>query len=117
MFLQTAEMGLREKINKKDYFLMRLWSIESVPDLSLPPCMFLPKSNPADHKATIPRDTVPFHVCRKEVILSGGVVGSPQLLLLSGVGPAEHLEEVGVPLVHHLPGVGQNFQDHSATLG
>ena len=56
-------------------------------------------------------------MCRKEVILSGGVVGSPQLLLLSGVGPADHLEEVGVPLVHHLPGVGQNFQDHMATMG
>ena len=51
------------------------------------------------------------------MILSGGVVGSPQLLLLSGVGPADHLEEVGVPLIHHLPGVGQNFQDHIATLG
>ncbi len=38
MFHQTAEMVLREKINKKDYFLLRLWSIESVPDLSLPPC-------------------------------------------------------------------------------
>jgi choline dehydrogenase len=54
---------------------------------------------------------------RKEVILSSGVVGSPQLLLLSGVGPREHLKEVGVPLIHHLPGVGQNLQDHIATYG
>ncbi len=51
------------------------------------------------------------------MILSSGVVGSPQLLLLSGVGPREHLKEVGVPLVHHLPGVGQNLQDHIATYG
>ena len=40
MFHQTAEMVLREKIYKKDYFLLRLWSIESGPDLSLPPCIF-----------------------------------------------------------------------------
>jgi choline dehydrogenase len=51
------------------------------------------------------------------VILSGGVVGSPHLLLLSGVGPAAHLRDVNVPLVHHLPGVGQNLQDHAATYG
>ncbi|GMF56192.1 unnamed protein product [Phytophthora lilii] len=48
----------------------------------------------------------------KEVILSGGAVNSPQLLLLSGVGDADHLKEVGVPLVHHLPAVGRNMEDH-----
>ena len=47
-----------------------------------------------------------------EVIVSGGAIGSPHLLLLSGVGDATHLAEVGVPLVHHLPQVGQNLQDH-----
>uniref|UniRef100_A0AAV1THQ7 Glucose-methanol-choline oxidoreductase N-terminal domain-containing protein n=1 Tax=Peronospora matthiolae TaxID=2874970 RepID=A0AAV1THQ7_9STRA len=47
-----------------------------------------------------------------EVILSGGVVNSPQLLMLSGVGDADHLKEVGVPLVHHLPAVGKNMEDH-----
>ena len=47
-----------------------------------------------------------------EVVLSGGAVNSPRLLLLSGVGPAEHLRGVGVDVVHDLPGVGQNFQDH-----
>ncbi|XP_025829119.1 glucose dehydrogenase [FAD, quinone]-like, partial [Agrilus planipennis] len=50
----------------------------------------------------------------KEVILSGGAVNSPQLLLLSGIGPREDLEQVGVPLVHHLPGVGRNLQNHVA---
>jgi choline dehydrogenase len=49
-----------------------------------------------------------------EVLLSGGAVNSPQLLLLSGVGPAEHLREVGVDVVHDLPGVGQGLQDHPA---
>jgi choline dehydrogenase-like flavoprotein len=48
----------------------------------------------------------------KEVIVTSSPVGSPKLLLLSGVGPAEELREVGVPCVHHLPGVGKNFHDH-----
>ncbi|KAI1780614.1 glucose-methanol-choline oxidoreductase [Hypoxylon cercidicola] len=49
---------------------------------------------------------------RKEVILSGGVIGSPQLLQASGVGPAELLTSLNIPVVADLPGVGQNFQDH-----
>ncbi|TWP36061.1 GMC family oxidoreductase [Leekyejoonella antrihumi] len=49
-----------------------------------------------------------------EVILSGGAVNSPQLLMLSGVGPAAHLRDVGVVVVHDLPGVGQNLHDHPA---
>jgi choline dehydrogenase-like flavoprotein len=48
----------------------------------------------------------------KEVIVSAGAIGSPTLLLRSGIGPAEHLKSVGVPLVHDLPGVGENLQDH-----
>ena len=47
-----------------------------------------------------------------EVILCGGAVNSPQLLLLSGIGKAEHLVAHGIPVVHHLPGVGQSLQDH-----
>lgn len=50
----------------------------------------------------------------KEVILSAGAVNSPQLLLLSGIGPKEDLKEVNVPLVHDLPGVGRNLQNHVA---
>jgi choline dehydrogenase len=47
-----------------------------------------------------------------EVILSGGAVNSPQLLMLSGIGPAEHLREVGVEVAANLPGVGENLHDH-----
>ncbi len=47
-----------------------------------------------------------------EVILSAGAIGSPQILQCSGVGPSELLGKVGVPMVHHLPGVGRNLQDH-----
>jgi len=47
-----------------------------------------------------------------EVILCGGVINSPQLLELSGIGNREHLETLGVEARHHLPGVGENLQDH-----
>ena len=49
-----------------------------------------------------------------EVILCGGAINSPQLLMLSGIGPAEHLREHEIPVVRDLPGVGQNLQDHVA---
>jgi choline dehydrogenase len=49
---------------------------------------------------------------RREVLLSGGAINSPQVLLLSGVGPRAELERHGIPLAHELPGVGQNLQDH-----
>ena len=48
----------------------------------------------------------------REVILSAGAIGSPRLLLLSGIGPAEHLRAVGIEVAHDLPGVGGNLQDH-----
>ena len=48
----------------------------------------------------------------KEVILSGGAINSPHLLQISGVGPAAHLQSIGVDVVHDLPGVGGNLQDH-----
>lgn len=48
----------------------------------------------------------------KEVVLCAGAVGSPQILLLSGIGPAEHLKEHNIDVVLDLPGVGQNLQDH-----
>jgi choline dehydrogenase len=47
-----------------------------------------------------------------EVVISGGTIGSPQLLLLSGVGPADHLRAVGVDVVADVPGVGENLHDH-----
>ncbi len=48
----------------------------------------------------------------REIILCGGAINSPQLLLLSGIGPQDHLGALGIPVVQHLPGVGQNLQDH-----
>ena len=48
----------------------------------------------------------------EEIILCAGAVGSPQLLMLSGVGPKDHLGGLGIPVVHDSPGVGQNLRDH-----
>ncbi len=48
----------------------------------------------------------------REIIVSGGTINSPRLLLLSGIGPADELAGLGIPVVHDLPGVGKNFQDH-----
>ena len=50
----------------------------------------------------------------EEIILSAGPIGSPHILMLSGVGPAMHLEEFGIDVIHNLPGVGQNLRDHPA---
>lgn len=53
---------------------------------------------------------------RAEVIVSGGVYGSPQLLLLSGIGPAAHLKEMGIDVVHDRSAVGANLHDHFNTF-
>ena len=48
----------------------------------------------------------------REIVVTSGAIGSPRLLLLSGVGPPDHLKSVGIKPVHELPGVGENLQDH-----
>lgn len=56
-------------------------------------------------------ETVQLHA-RREVVLSAGAINSPQLLLLSGIGPAAELARHGIDQQHELPGVGENLQDH-----
>ncbi|WP_051279919.1 GMC family oxidoreductase [Hellea balneolensis] len=51
----------------------------------------------------------------KEVLLCAGAIGSPQILMLSGVGPAEHLREHGIDVIENLPAIGQNLADHLRT--
>ena len=53
-----------------------------------------------------------FTVDGDEIILSAGAIASPQLLMLSGVGPADHLRSVGIEPVHNLPGVGRSMKNH-----
>ena len=53
-----------------------------------------------------------FKVEGDQVILSAGAIGSPHLLMLSGVGPTAHLTSLGIPMVQDMPGVGQNLRDH-----
>ena len=53
-----------------------------------------------------------FTVEGEQIVLCSGAIGSPQLLMLSGVGPADHLKSMGIELVHESPGVGQNLRDH-----
>lgn len=52
--------------------------------------------------------------CTAEVVLSAGALNSPQLLMLSGIGPADRLSALGIPVVEDLPGVGENLQEHPA---
>jgi choline dehydrogenase len=59
------------------------------------------------------RDGRALHVtARREIVLAAGSIGSPQILQLSGVGASERLQALAIPLVHELPGVGENLQDH-----
>jgi choline dehydrogenase len=58
------------------------------------------------------RDGKPEQVRGNQIVLSSGVIDSPKLLMLSGIGPADHLTSLGIPVVADVPGVGQNFQDH-----
>lgn len=57
-------------------------------------------------------DTLQSAVARKEVVLCGGTINSPQLLMVSGIGPAESLLRVGVGVIADVPGVGENLQEH-----
>jgi choline dehydrogenase len=62
---------------------------------------------------TVRRDGKELHLkARREVVLSGGTVNSPHLLQISGIGPAAHLQSIGVKVRHELPGVGANLSDH-----
>ncbi|HEU5375313.1 MAG TPA: choline dehydrogenase [Ktedonobacteraceae bacterium] len=62
--------------------------------------------------AYIEGDKVETVRANREVLVCGGAINSPQILMLSGVGPAEHLRSVGIEVIADLPGVGENLQDH-----
>ena len=60
----------------------------------------------------MPNEQVIVAHARREVVLSAGALATPKLLQVSGIGPAEHLQQIGVPVVHDAPEVGENYQDH-----
>jgi choline dehydrogenase len=53
----------------------------------------------------------------REVLVTAGAIQTPKLLMLSGIGPADHISSMGITVVHALPGVGQNLQDHPLIIG
>lgn len=57
-----------------------------------------------------------FTIEASEIILCGGAINSPQLLMISGIGPRRHLEELGISVLDDLPGVGQNLRDHPSAF-
>ncbi len=60
----------------------------------------------------IAQSGTPTYAEAAQVVLAAGAIGSPQLLMLSGIGPRAHLREVGIDVIHDLPGVGENLHDH-----
>ncbi|XP_066149017.1 glucose dehydrogenase [FAD, quinone] [Euwallacea fornicatus] len=73
-----------------------------------------PQSNEAYGVEVLKDGTMQVIYASKEVIVSGGAVNSPQILLLSGIGPKQDLAKMNIPTVHNLPGVGENLQNHVA---
>jgi len=67
----------------------------------------------AAHKNDVKPKSIVVIKAKKEVILCGGSINTPQILMLSGIGPKDHLKEYNIPLVKDLPGVGSNLQDHT----
>ncbi len=85
------------------------------PNLTLQPETLVHKVNFDGKRATgltLEHDSEVEEVEGENIILSAGAIGSPHLLQLSGVGPSDRLENVGVPVVHDSPGVGRNLRDH-----
>ena len=66
-------------------------------------------------KNSIDKNKIEKIYAEKEIILSGGSINSPQLLMLSGIGDANHLKEKGISVVNDVKGVGRNLQDHLET--
>ena len=74
-----------------------------------------PRAVAVEYRANGGRGPLQLLRCKEgsgEVVLSAGAFGSPQLLMLSGIGPVDHLSEHGIRVVRHLPGVGANLHDH-----
>ncbi|PCF94461.1 GMC family oxidoreductase [Vreelandella nigrificans] len=102
----TAKAFLRTALKRDN---LTLWHSTQVNRL----CFEKKQGMPRCCAVEVVRNGEPVRVsAQKEVVLCAGAIGSPHLLLLSGVGPAKHLRDHNIALVHDLPGVGENLQDH-----
>jgi choline dehydrogenase len=77
--------------------------------------MTVSRARTASISAFNPRHALCVAYARREVVLCGGAVNSPQLLMLSGIGDRDHLVDHGIDVVYHSPEVGQNLLDHLTT--
>ena len=103
----TAKAFLRPTCMQRPNFT--LWTGTQVTRLSFASA----PGNPRCSGVKVCKDGQMLEVsAREEVILCAGAIGSPQILQLSGVGPAQHLQSLGIPVIKDLPGVGENLQDH-----
>ncbi|KAF8511924.1 GMC oxidoreductase [Gautieria morchelliformis] len=101
----SIAMSRRDRLTICTSTIARRLDIKSTPDGNLRvEGVFLQSVKPGS-SATYVR-------ARREVIVASGALGSPCLLMLSGVGPCAHLQELGIPVLKDLPGVGSNLQDH-----
>ncbi|ODM92652.1 Glucose dehydrogenase [FAD, quinone], partial [Orchesella cincta] len=104
-FLQPIRQSRRDKLTIRKYALVTKWHKEDI-------VLFKGSNNLAFGVEYEKGGIVHQAKCTKEVILSAGAVGSPRILMQSGIGAAQHLESVGINTRVNLPGVGQNLQDH-----
>ena len=119
-FLLETERACRERVTEKGRLTIKTHALVTkvLFEDGAPPRAIGVEARLGEHlfqadpsfSASAPYETVQFR-CKREVILSGGTFNSPQLLLLSGIGPAELIRKLGVRCISDLPGVGQNLQD------
>ncbi len=103
--VSTAVAFLRPAQNRKNLTISTFAQVQKINIIN----------QQAESVTFLQRGTQYTVTANKEIILCGGAINSPQLLMLSGIGPGEHLAEMGIAVVKDLPGVGQNLQDHLAT--
>lgn len=120
----TLDGVSQQQVNVRDgrrfnTYMAYVKPVEDDPRLTLRTGVLLQKVLVEDGRAVgvavVPLDDpegAPEEIRADEVILCAGALDSPKILLRSGIGPAGHLADVGVPVVHDLPGVGENLHDH-----
>jgi choline dehydrogenase len=114
-YLQATQRGGRRCSSARAY----LWPAQRRPNLNLLTHAHVVRINFEGRRAAgvdfVKAGRRQRATAARAVILCAGALASPQILMLSGVGPEAHLREKGIPVVHDLPGVGQNFHDHPGT--